>query len=424
MYQRQEFIIKKNTEVVKKVDGIIEEAYKIRSSGADVTTEEILFNRFFAGTEPYDYIMANCTEEEREIYQQSNYAENFYLEHVRFYIDMVKSLSGFEYTTQSCGRVRDKKDVVEVKVTETDNETETRILIEEYWDGDFMQNVCASADFNNGLRIGYGYHQVPRAMIEIIIMVNYGMYLWEKYSEEYKEMDKVTEFNCFRRMFDVLPNGEGAIGFYNHETNKYEKIGYGKACNGWSGEEIKNCAIDRSYLRDNPDKIWYSVNPANHWYPFGPIDKKYTDEWKSEFDSAFSKIPEKYRNKIYSTDEEEGCFYYNDAGYDNYWTCEWHFFDEKDCDSANDEIMKFTGNDILELISICETFNEDLLKLQIHSCERVGADTEPILDDGWWCQMLFYNNDGEILYITSEDDRDDAGRRTGKLTVHRKCFRI
>ncbi len=203
-------------------------------------------------------------------------AEKFYNEHIRSYIEMISFISSSDYKNERV--LKNGEPVLKFQVTEDENEDNKIILINEFWNGNFMVNYSH--------KITHGINENPSEVEKLLKKTGCGNYLQNKFIESYNDLNNEIEYKCITRFFDNNGNGEGAVGIYNQKSNKYETIGYGSANNGWSGDIIKDGLVDKSYLNDNPDKIWYSINPKNRWYPLGPLDEKYTDEWKAEFDAA------------------------------------------------------------------------------------------------------------------------------------------
>ena len=283
-----------------------------------------------------------------------------------------------------------------VEKNETDDEI--CVVIEEFLDNDFALN---------GL-------EVPKIVEFLYNATKKLEYLQEQYAENHEKFGDCLRYSCISRYFDEISNGEGAIGIFNHEMNKFEIYGYGVACNGWSGEIMTDHIVDKSVLEQQPDKLWYATNPMIFWLPMGSIEENDDPdaEYLDDLNNLWEIIKDQYGINSYGGGAKE-----YEGGIEN--EDEFVIYFLKDYE--DNENTPLTSKEILELLNKIEAANHVFLEMQKKTCERNGLNYADYANDGFGSNLLFYSDENEILYAEAGSSVEN-GVRTGNIVLHCKKF--
>lgn len=394
MYQRQEIVIKKNAELMARYD----EAFSYFCNH-DVDEEAYMREQF--------------TENDMTLINMTKNANSFLSVEVEYYLDILKLLNGFLYKDPAFLK-SDEMPYVTFKMERQENEDEIRVIIDEYWNNHFEQR-CVNPLMEDNMSISIDYDEVPKIVRLLYQATQRHEYLQNQYAENREEFGECLIYNCIGRYFDEVTNGEGTIGVFNHETNKYEKYGYGTANNGWSGNIMTGHIVDKSVLEQNPDKLWYATNPMICWLPLGSVnEEKYPGaEYVDDLRRFLEIIGDQYGFNSYGG----GAMEYEDGTENEDEFVIYYLKDYEDQDNT-----PLTSAEILNLLNKLEQANRVFIEIQKKSCERNGLNYVNYANDGFTSNLLFFSNNYEILYISVEESLDKNDLKTGELTLHCKKF--
>lgn len=250
MYQKHEIKIKKNTELLERYKESRKKSYEINNDECDKFLHDIF------------------SEAELETLEKIAASMEFLSVNVEYYTDLLNLLSQFIYKPTASftyGCVDENRPYASCKVDHHENDDEIHIVIEEYWNNRF-ELQCTNPLLDGGFSLFVDYDEVPEIIRFLYNTTQRHEYLQKKYAENHEKFGDCLTYNCISRYFDECENGEGAIGVFNHETDKYEIYGYGSADYGWGAAPMTGNVVDKAILRDNPDKIWYPTNPKIKWF--------------------------------------------------------------------------------------------------------------------------------------------------------------
>jgi len=393
LYQKHEIIVKKNANLMEKFAVVEDEMYE---------------KDIFSVEQEDQYLKSHFTDEEISLVTKTKNAYTYLKMIVQYYLDVLEILEKYSYEYYG-----EKKPYVTLKKERQENENEIRIVIEEFWNDDF-ESSCINGFMDDGFSPFADYDELPRVVRFLYDGIDRHEFLQKEYVNNLEHYEGCVIYNCIARYFDNC-NCEGAIGVFNHEINEFDIYGYGVAMTGQSGSILEDNIIEREFLKQNPDKLWYPTNPLVCWRPIGSVNiENYpSSEYKNDIQPLFDAIES---DNCYASYHEGGYTEYDDGIYDE---DEIEIVEIKGCGYDEPPI---TSLEILEIIDNIENANRIFIEVQKKSCQRNGFDNiSDFVNSGFRNNLLFNSDDGEVLYI-GESDIDESGLRNEKLVLHCKKF--
>lgn len=367
------------------------------------------------------------TAEECRICTETGDAMEFYREHIAYYLDMLKMIEAFGYGFEEDDlESGESQPLLQFEVNRNETDEELRLCIEEFWD-DHFELEYLNPLFEDRFKPGVDFDEVPKALRVLLKSVDFHDYLQIKFAENHEKFGDDLKYNCISRYFDELCNGEEAIGIFDHDENQYKRLGYGLGDHGWTGEIMEGNTVDRSFLKQFPDKKWYSISPQIGWFPhvlfeddsdeMYEVMAKVLREDMGHFEDEFgSAIGMRYP----FTDNEVAYEYSDGTAEDGFQVRGIYGFES--LDEYKSEYDTITSEQVLNLIETLEKLNKDFLKIQEGLAKKHGDNFDDFRNEGFYSRMLFYSNDYDILYIEA-DSTYENGFRTGEIKVHSKNFK-
>lgn len=392
MYQRQEIIVKKNVQLMARYADALEQSMDAGMSG----------------TEEEQFMKSRFTEAEMGMIRATENVHAFLDVMVQYYLDILGLFEKFSYDSHG-----EPQPYVTCKTDRQENEDEIRIVIEEFWNNDFEQS-CTNPLMEDGFKGWVDYDHVPKVVRFLYNGIAQHEFLQKEYAEHRELFGECLIYNCIARYFDEVSNGEGAIGIFDHETNRFDVYGYGAACNGWSGDILTDHFADRAMLEQQPDKLWYATNPMICWRPIGSVNAENYAE--TEYGEDIQRLLDAIGEEYFLNCLDGGCFEYDDGTW-NGDEIEFYFLK----DGRDDELTPYTSLEILELLNRIEKANRIFIEVQKKSCQRNGLDAADFVNQGFTCGLLFYSHEGEILFAEAAGE-DESGMKNGEIVLHCRKF--
>lgn len=417
MYQKQEIIVKKNAELLKRYEDCREKSYEMDED------------------EAYEFFKNNISDAERELIEKTYAAKDFISVEVAYYTDLLNLLSQFTYKSSPSmiyGYEDNNRPYASCKIDRNETDDEIHIVIEEYWNNRF-ELYATNPLFDNGFSLKVDYEEVPKIVRLLYNATQRHKYLQNQYAEKHEEFGDCLSYNCISRYFDECRNGEGAIGVFDNDENEYKMYGYGMADYGWGAEPMTENLVDKSILLDNPDKIWYPINPQIMWFYlyeetiYPVFDDAVESVCKNEKDAEWAKS---FLEKIYIHDDfldEIGDSYFHDIEVHNLESA-YYLWDEDVYDGTSEqaELMercnaKLTSREVLLLLETIEKANKLHVERQKKALEEIVPNYADYLNDMFFTRLLFCSDENEILYAEA-DSSVENGVKTGDMVMHYKKF--
>ncbi len=325
MYQKSEFIIIKNQSVLKKYVDMLGNYKKETLAENELIGNKIFFDITPDGEKAYNEFTASLSEEEKKIFEGTKNAEAFIENQVKLYVDTIKKAGEEDNVTSK------------VVINTSDKEDALRIVIEVTAFDDSYSDIGDSLNISDSEELLYTY-------------------IANEYTKNREMFNDCLKFSCFlEHESDYEGIGEWEIGAFNNETNSWEAV---------DPQEFE-CKIDKSFLINNPDKVWYLFRPNFIWRMFGPIDTdKYSlEEYTRDKTKAFEEIG------VNPVDEQDSIEFYEELEY----TDNDIKFNEDDRFLWN---LNLTSLQVLDLIERLESVTKKALKVQLKSMEKNNMSFE------------------------------------------------
>lgn len=392
MYQRQEIVVKKNTELMAR---FAEAEKQMREEGVCSTEEEA-------------FLKAHFTAEEMTLVNKTRNALAFLDVTVQYYLDILGLFEKFRY--ESYGELQP---YVTFNTDRQENDDEIRVVIEEFWNNCF-ELECSNFLMEDGIKVLVDYEQVPKVVRFLYNGIARHKYLLKEYSEHFERFEGCLIYNYIARYCDEQENGESAIGIFNHDTNRYERYGFGIADYGWSGKILTGHVIDKSVLAQNPDKVWHAVDPCLWWNSLDDESGLLNDATGEMFDNLPYSLGE---------DVQERCDWgsFSDGTTMAYTYYLNRFRSQEGQEFASCCKYEMTGAEILALLESLEHANKVFIEAQKKICEAEGVDYADYGNENFRTLLLFHSDDNEILY-TESAGMDENGIKNGEIVLHCKKF--
>jgi len=183
MYQKHEFIIKKNQELMDRYAEVKTQMY-----------EEISL------IDEEEYISDKFSTEELECIARTERVMNFLNVDIRYYLDVLNLFKNFIYEPEISLTFGENEGMEAPYVTYTEKREETddeiHIVIEEYWNNRF-ECQCLNPYNEDGFSDFTGYCEVPLVIRKLYNNIEGHTYLQREYSENHKVFGDEMYYSCF-----------------------------------------------------------------------------------------------------------------------------------------------------------------------------------------------------------------------------------